>query len=98
MMRRINDTAFLVFAWESTSVSVTCKMDTVLLDVSGMNTVHVKPGCTAFAGIFTFLSANQPVFRVQHVVSICPSNFLQKVNLSRALINDTLGHYEVVDL
>ena len=32
MMRRINDTAFLVFARQSTSVSVTCKMDTVLLD------------------------------------------------------------------
>ena len=98
MMRRINDTAFLVFARRSTSVSVTCKMDTVLLDVLGMKTVNIKPGCTAFAGGFTFLSAIQPVSRVQHVVSIFPDNFLQHVNLSSSLINDTLGQYESVDL
>ena len=98
MMRRINDTAFLVFARQSTSVSVTCKMDTVLLDVSGMKTVNIKPGCTAFAGGFTFLSAIQPVSRVQHVVSIFPDSFLQHVNLSSSLINDTLGQYESVDL
>jgi len=98
MMRRINDTAFLVFARESTSVSVTCKMNTVLLDIYGMKTVNIRPGCTAFAGGFTFLSAIQPVSRVQHVVSVFPSNFLQHVNLSSSLINDTLDQYESVDL
>ena len=97
-MKRINDTAFLVFSRDQSSVSVTCQLDTVLVDVKGMKTVNVKPGCTAFAGGYTFRSAIQPVTRVQHVVSVFPERFLSHLNLSTALINDTLGQYESLDL
>ena len=98
VMKRINDTAFLVFSRDQSSLSVTCQLDTVLVDVKGMKTVNVKPGCTAFAGGYTFRSAIQPVTRVQHVVSVFPERFLAHLNLSTALINDTLGQYESVDL
>ena len=91
VMKRINDSAFLVFSREQSSVSVTCQLDTVLVNVEGMKTVNVKPGCTAFAGGYTFRSAIQPVTRVQHVVSVFPERFLAHLNLSTALINDTLG-------
>ena len=92
------NTVFLVFSREQSSVSVTCRLDTVLVNVKGMKTVNVKPSCTAFAGGFTFRSAIQPVSRVQHVVSVFPDHFLASYNLSTALINDTLGQYESVDL
>ena len=98
MMKRINDTAFLVFSREQSLVSVTCQLDTVLVNVQGMKSMNVKPGCTAFAGGFTFRSAIQPVSRVQHVVSVFPKHFLVNVNLSATLINETLGQYESVDL
>ena len=35
MMKRVNDTAFLVFSREQSSVSVTCRLDTVLVNVKG---------------------------------------------------------------
>ena len=98
IMRRVNDTAFLVYASSEVVISITCKLNTQLLKVNNMLIVDINPGCTAFANGFTFLSAIQPVSRIQHVVSVFPSEFLMNLNLTEDLVNSTLDGYESVDI
>ena len=90
VMRRVNDTAFLVYATSEVVISITCHSDTQLLKVNNMFIVDVAPGCTAFANGFTFLSAIQPVSQTQHVVSVFPSEFLTNLNLTEVLANNTV--------
>ena len=98
LMRRVNDTAFLVFAASEVTISITCHLNTQLLKVTSMNIVDISPGCTAFANGFTFLSAIQPVSQTQHVVSIFPTEFLASLNLTAVLSNNTISGYESVDI
>ena len=98
LMRRVNDTAFLVFATSEVTISITCHLDTRLLKVSSMYIVDISPGCTAFANRYTFLSAIQPVSQAQHVVSIFPTEFLSSLNLTEVFDNDTMSGYESVDI
>ena len=51
LMKRVNDTAFLVFSKEDAIISVTCKLDTELLKMNRMMTVDINLGCTAFANL-----------------------------------------------
>ena len=97
-MRRVNDTAFLVYATSEVVISITCHSDTQLLKVNNMFIVDIAPGCTAFANGFTFLSAIQPVSQTQHVVSVFPAEFLTNLNLTEVLANNTVDGYESVDI
>ena len=90
LMRRVNDTAFLVFSKEETLILVTCNLNTELLKVNGMMTVDIKPGCTAFI--------NWIYFWVQHVVSVFPEEVLRNLDLTPKLVNSTLDKYESVDI
>ena len=98
LMRRVNDTAFLVFATSEVVISITCHLDTQLLKVNNMFIVDIAPGCMAFANGYTFLSAIQPVSQTQHVVSVFSTEFLTHLNLSEVLVKSTIDKYESVDI
>jgi len=100
-MHRINDTAFLLYSPEEVAVSVTCRSQTEILKLSGLKSVNLLGGCRATVAGYTFLAALHPVFEVEHLVTVFPSDFFPEglmVPEFVQTINDSLQSFDAIDL